>query len=155
MRAKMEQRARRAGRVVSARARQIAQKYSSGRYSSKMLEMIGRPYAVSHGTSLGLGLQGKVAKSAKTGKQQASAWALYPSVGPSMINEQKGTFKRLWQVRYHYSSSGLVISYWNTAPHAKFMAGTTIMIPRPVQVAINTELRPFFLEQVRGIVWFG
>jgi hypothetical protein len=152
----IETRARRCGHLVTARARLLTQKYSSGRYSQKTLDMIGNPYAVSHGPKLGIGLQSKVGLSAKHGKPQASAWALYPSVGPAMINEQTGDFKSKWQVRYQYTlSAGLQISYWNTSPHAKFMEGTGTMIPRPVQSAINAELRPYFLEQVKGILFFG
>lgn len=83
------------------------------------------------------------------------AWtAKSPHPQPEIINVQTGellaswarqgpTQTDVWAVKTQ-GAGGLWAKVYNTAPHAVFMAGTTLMVPRPIMARVKTEIAPVF-----------
>lgn len=88
--------------LIMEKARELS---SQRRLSTLQQQMMGNPYASAHP---------------------------HPPLPPYIINDQGGSFSKSWVVEEQDGPDGPTATVTNTAPHAKYMRGTSRMIPRPV-----------------------
>jgi len=106
--------------------KRIAQKLSSGPYSSEELAAMDHPYARRHGAA---------------------------QIDPAVINAQSGAFRRDWKTgQGDWVEGSLLTTVENDNRVAKFMHGTKKMVPRPIEELTAKILEPVRNENLSNAI---
>lgn len=98
-----------------------ARTLSQGGFASKILTQMGHPYRI--GGS--------------------------PPHDPAIINMQSGRLASSWQFRVSPQAGEIQLTVFNTAPYAKFMLGTRMMITRPILQRVYELEQPARIQRLR------
>jgi hypothetical protein len=114
-------------KATLADALKIAQKLSSGPFTTAMLRALGHPYS----------------------RRRPN-----PPADPAIINVQTGAFRAGWKATGPFNSrGGLVSRLRNLSPYAGFLfSGTSRMIARPIAQAIQGRVRDLRYRRMREAV---